>query len=117
MREEEAVSSVIIPMDLSYNSSAGYHFSYFFHKLKEKEIYGTRCPSCKEVFLPPRPFCGSCCVKTHQWIQVGPKGTVRAVSGVFLPILDPGTGFEKSASHNGFSSVGRSGHSSATYDQ
>lgn len=88
-----------ISMDLSYRYSAGQHFTFFFDQLKHKKIFGVECPQCHEVFVPPRPFCGSCKCNTGDWVAVGPQGTIEARSEIFLPILDPGTGKMRKVPH------------------
>lgn len=93
-------NAVELRMDLTYHHAAGKHFSFFFEKLKQKEIYATRCPSCKNSYLPPRPFCGRCNVHTKDWVRVGPRGIVRATSRVYLPILDPKSGKNRDVPHN-----------------
>lgn len=97
----ESVELVNVPLKLklSFSYAAGEHFSYFFEKLKLKQIVGVRCPSCRAVYLPPRPFCGVCYIRTTDWIEVGPQGVVRAITEVFLPIYDPGTKQKRKVPH------------------
>ncbi len=99
MSPSERLNSVPISMELTYNYCGGEHFSFFFDRLKERRLFGVACPSCKSVYVPPRPFCGSCCVRTSGWVEVGPNGTIEACSEIFLPILDPSTGLQRKVPH------------------
>lgn len=65
--------------DIPYSHSAGPIASKFFVAVRdEQQIYGTRCPSCERVLVPPRGHCVSCFVEVDEWIPVGPGGTVTA---------------------------------------
>ncbi|MCX5919589.1 MAG: Zn-ribbon domain-containing OB-fold protein [Deltaproteobacteria bacterium] len=79
-----------------YYYSAGRYGSYFFKKLKdEKKIMGIRCPKCDRVFVPPRPVCGYCFVKSTDWVDLGDEGTLWGYTVVQFPFLDPLTGLER----------------------
>lgn len=65
--------------DIPYSHSAGPIASRFFVAVRdEQQIYGTRCPSCKRVMVPPRGHCVNCFVEVDSWVPVGPGGTVSA---------------------------------------
>lgn len=63
--------------NISYQYAAGKTATRFFLALRDDEkIYGTHCPSCDRVLVPPRSFCDRCFVKTDRWQEVGPAGSV-----------------------------------------
>ncbi|MBM4323222.1 MAG: Zn-ribbon domain-containing OB-fold protein [Deltaproteobacteria bacterium] len=60
-----------------YTWSVGEVGSRFLIALRDhKKIYGTRCAKCDRVYLPPRKTCGNCFSTLHEWVEVGPKGTL-----------------------------------------
>jgi uncharacterized OB-fold protein len=60
-----------------YTWSVGEVGSRFLIELRDhKKIYGTRCSKCDRVYLPPRKTCGQCFSNLHEWIEVGPQGTL-----------------------------------------
>ena len=66
----------------------------FFRELKDSgRILGTRCAACDYVHVPPSIFCPRCFAALDEWKEVGPQGTVRAVTiahhGVEGEPLDP----------------------------
>jgi len=57
--------------------------SRFFIALRDKkEIWGTRCPECKKVYVPPVKNCGDCFALTDEWVKVSDTGTVQSFSTV-----------------------------------
>ena len=53
----------------------------FFRELKDSgRFLGTRCAACDHVYLPPSIFCPRCFAALEEWKEVGPQGTVRAVT-------------------------------------
>ena len=53
----------------------------FFRQLKDGgRIMGSRCATCDHVYLPPSLFCPRCFAALDEWVEVGPQGTVRAVT-------------------------------------
>lgn len=62
---------------MPYSWSVGETGSRFFTELRDhKKIWGTKCPDCGRVFLPPRNNCGHCMVKIKEWVELEPKGTL-----------------------------------------
>lgn len=53
----------------------------FFRELKDGgRIMGSRCAACDHVYLPPSLFCPRCFAALDEWREVGPQGTVCAVT-------------------------------------
>jgi uncharacterized OB-fold protein len=76
-----------------YRWALGPDGSAFFHAIKEREVLlGIRCPGCGTVYVPPRQVCGPCFVKMDELVQLGNAGTVKAVTLVNYPFIDPDTG-------------------------
>lgn len=75
---------------MPYNWSVGETGSRFFAELRDnKKIWGTKCPSCEAVFLPPKKNCPSCMVEIKEWVEIEPKGTLETytVVGYDSPVL------------------------------
>lgn len=57
----------------------------FFRALKdEARILGTRCGRCGVTYVPGRLFCERCFDQLHEWTEVGPAGTIEAVTALHL---------------------------------
>ncbi len=56
-------------------------------------ILGTRCGACDYTYLPPRAYCERCFAALEEWVEVGPRGTLRAHTVAHLDMrgrrLDP----------------------------
>jgi len=78
MTQEEEI--IIVPgrWDLPFRHTAGRVASHFFYGLKEKRILALRCPRCRRVLMPPRPFCERCFVPLEDWVEVGQQGVLEA---------------------------------------
>ncbi len=55
----------------------------FLRELKAGRFLGTRCAPCDRVYLPPSMFCPRCFAPLEEWKEVGPQGTVRAVTTAY----------------------------------
>jgi uncharacterized OB-fold protein len=55
----------------------------------------TRCDACRYTYLPPRLYCERCFGRLDRWLEVGPRGVVRAHTVAHLDArgrrLDPPT--------------------------
>lgn len=81
------------PMRLTWRYGTSWYFAEFIRALRdERRLLGLRCPTCRRVYLPPRPVCGNCHIELSEWREVQDTGAVVAFSIVHLPILDPTTG-------------------------
>ncbi len=66
----------------------------FFRAIKdEASILGARCGGCSVTYAPGRLFCERCFDELTEWVEVGPAGTVEAVTVVHVDMdgvrLDP----------------------------
>jgi uncharacterized OB-fold protein len=61
-----------------YTWSVGEVGSRFLTELKDnKKIWGTKCPLCDIVFVPPKKTCTYCFVPIHEWVQVKDEGVLE----------------------------------------
>lgn len=54
----------------------------FYDFLKQKKIMGTKCKSCGETYLPPRPLCPKCVASNLEWVELEGKGKLVAFTVV-----------------------------------
>lgn len=72
-----------IPLQSLYTAGVGGQI--FFRALKERgELVGTRCESCKEVYVPARVFCERCFAELTEAVTVQPEGTLASVTFSYL---------------------------------
>ena len=83
VRSEELGDSgtLIYPsrIKLPYTWYAGRVGSRFYREIRDNcEIWGTRCPRCERVYLPPRETCPRCfcAIAIDEWVEVGDVGTL-----------------------------------------
>jgi len=66
-----------IPLQSIY--TAGIGGQIFLEALKGRgELVGTRCPTCRQVFVPARQFCERCLAELTEQVKVGPDGTLMS---------------------------------------
>ena len=78
MTQEEPPLIIEGRWDIPFRHTAGRLASHFFRALVEKKILALRCPRCRRVLIPPRPFCERCFVPLEEWVEVGQQGTLEA---------------------------------------
>ncbi len=62
-----------------YQWSVGEVGSRFLTSLRDqRKILANRCGPCATVYVPPRKNCPKCFEDIHEWLEVGPEGTVEA---------------------------------------
>ena len=69
------------PLQIGRHYEIDYIHSYggvsrYFHGLKEKKLWATRCPKCGATWLPPRRDCGKCGARA-EWFQAPTEGKVH----------------------------------------
>lgn len=84
--ELEAISNIECPTYLNYNFTAGSATSRFLSQMKQGKIVGQKCPSCLNVYVPPRGACASCGVATSEEVECADKATVESFTIVYIPI-------------------------------
>ncbi len=86
MSEEVMIEGIETPIKLTYNFKPGRATERFLRGLKVGKIYAQRCPSCKNVIVPPRGACARCGVATEEEVELTAKGTVTTFTIVHIPI-------------------------------
>lgn len=71
--------------DLSYRHALGTTVGGFLAGLRDKKLYGRRCPTCTRVLFPARSFCDRCHVETEEWVEVGHQGVLEMFTIVYEP--------------------------------
>ena len=74
-----------------YTWAAGEVASKFYIGLRDKKIYGIRCPNCDVVFVPPKKVCHRCFNNLTEWVEVSDEGTLETFTIVHYnePELHP----------------------------
>jgi len=88
---------VVAEMNESWRYAGSESMARFCKGLRERRIEALRCGSCGRRYLPPRPVCGNCHVRLHEWVPVRDEGRLEAWTVVHVPILDPRTGGMRAA--------------------
>ncbi|HKY58989.1 MAG TPA: OB-fold domain-containing protein [Aeromicrobium sp.] len=83
----DEITGIITPVSLDYRYAASPEESAFFRGLAEGRILGQRCPTCRKVYVPPRPACPVDGVPTAEEIELGHNGTVTTFCIVNVPFL------------------------------
>lgn len=85
-QEQEPITGIETPIYLNYNFTAGRAPSRFLTRVKEGVLTGQRCPSCSNVYIPPRGSCPACGIPTEEEVVLSDKATVQSFTIVALPI-------------------------------
>ncbi len=73
--------TVRIPYRWVYGKALG----RFYNGLKyEGRFYGTRCPKCSRVQLPPKGFCGVCFEPCTEWVELPNRGVLESFTTVHM---------------------------------
>ncbi len=92
MNEREMITGIEVPISFKYKYTAGATTARFLEKMKEGKIVGQRCPSCSNVYMPPRGCCAKCGVVTEEEVELPSTGVIQSFTIVHLPI--PGSPIE-----------------------
>jgi len=78
--------NIVKEVSIPFRYSFGHFQSRLFSEMRDfKKIWGTRCPSCGGVLVPPQGFCGQCHVKTGEWVEVSDLGILKGFGVVHIP--------------------------------
>lgn len=90
--QAEELISIQVVNSIDYSFPTGPIMGKWFQGLKEKKFYATKCPSCGRTMTPPRGCCALCVVRSEEFVEVGPKGTVENYDIAYYASPDPLTG-------------------------
>jgi uncharacterized OB-fold protein len=65
---------------LRYEYTAGLAGERFLRGLKEGKLLAGRCKKCGKTYLPPKSYCVECFAAIEEFVTVGPRGTVAALT-------------------------------------
>jgi uncharacterized OB-fold protein len=84
--EQDVITGIEAPVYLKYNFTAGAAAARFLHQIKKGVLTGQRCPSCQQVYIPPRGSCAACGCPTEEEVEVADKATIQSFTIVTIPI-------------------------------
>ena len=84
--QREMITDIKAPVYLRYNFTAGNAPARFLSQIKKGVLTGQRCPSCRNVYCPPRGSCAACGVATEEEVVLSGKATVQSFTIVAIPI-------------------------------
>jgi uncharacterized OB-fold protein len=79
-------------LKVPYTWHAGEYATFFYTELKDhKKIWGTKCPECGKVYMPPRKSCPECFKQCREWVELGDTGTLLTYTVVRYsePLIQP----------------------------
>ena len=79
-------------------STKAFNSTSFYNLLNDGQMMGSKCLSCGEVFLPPRPICSKCLQAEMEWVEIEGKGTLSAFTIIHIAptaMIEAGYGREK----------------------
>lgn len=73
--EHEDVITLKGQIKVPYRWTVGSTGSRFFTELRDKQkIWGTKCPKCQKVYIPPRKNCPQCFCAIGEWTEINSTG-------------------------------------------
>lgn len=66
--------------------------SRFYMELKDNcRIWGTKCPQCDSVYVPPKSTCPKCFSEIQEWVRVGNAGILLTYTEIHysVPNIQP----------------------------
>lgn len=91
-KQAEELISLKVVNSMDQRFATGPHMGKWFKGLKEKKLIASKCPVCGRTQLPPREVCAQCVVRSDEFIEIGPNGTVANTDRVYYASPDPLTG-------------------------
>ena len=89
MKGKEEVDILEVRYDYrgEYLCSYGETSRFFREVLLNKKLYGSQCPKCRKVWMPPREHCSDCYVNT-EWVPFSGNGTVLSCTYCFYASIN-----------------------------
>jgi len=64
---------------MQYKHAAGVVASRFFTEIRDNQkLWAIRCPTCKQVYMPPRLTCKTCFVNMDEWVALDGRGLLTS---------------------------------------
>lgn len=82
VREEDGLLIHQGVIRVPYTWAAGTVASRFYAGLRDRKIYGVRCPKCEVVVVPPKKTCHRCFGDLDEWVEVGDEGILETFTVV-----------------------------------
>ncbi len=72
-------------MEADYIYTAGVAGERFLREIRDNErLMGTFCPTCDELYMPPRLYCEDCFTEMVEWEEVPNKGVINAYTVAYV---------------------------------
>ncbi len=89
--QELLANEIFLQIETRWDS--GPQRSIFFSELRNKRIWGTKCPECGRIHAPPSTYCSACHgVEMNEWVRQADEGKLIDFSVVYYPFEHPTTG-------------------------
>lgn len=79
-------------ISMPYKWAVGTTGSFFLTQLRDHaRLWGSRCPDCDKVFIPPRKNCPQCVTVDTSWVELKPRGVLETFTVIHFrePALQP----------------------------
>jgi hypothetical protein len=90
--EAEELICLRVTNAIDQRFASGHVMGRWFAGLREKKFLANKCPECGRTQIPPREICAICRVRVHEFVELGPAGTVTNYDIVYFASPDPLTG-------------------------
>ena len=71
-------SELVVP----FRHSLSHPIARFLTGLRDRQLFGLQCTVCGGVHCPPAEVCAPCFARTSLWVELPPRGWVKAFSVV-----------------------------------
>jgi uncharacterized OB-fold protein len=85
--EREPVTMITVPSRLEYRLRGGDIWNRFIDGMAFGQIRGTRCSSCKKVYVPPRGACPACGIPATDWVDLPDTGVLTTFAVNNIPAV------------------------------
>ncbi|NUS44443.1 MAG: DNA-binding protein [Mycobacteriaceae bacterium] len=83
----DPLTTIVTPIALNYTHTASPEDSRYLRALDEGRLVGQRCPTCEQVYIPPRSACPVDGVPTTTEVELPDTGVVTTFCIVNVPFL------------------------------
>jgi hypothetical protein len=90
MEKKHETITVKLPFIPSFRYAVGKSMTKFLDSFKNKKIIGIKCPSCDNVYVPPRNICGRCCESLSEFVELPNVGVVENLTKAYVTVASSG---------------------------